>query len=290
VVAALIYIVTMFTFIPVPSLLHLWYGEESGLKPRLNNLQSTGESNPSFPHDRLAEFLSALLSIVSMILLGFADDIFDLRWRHKLLLPTVASLPLLTVYFSTFGVTSVVVPSILRPLLGLRILDLGPLYYVYMSMLAIFLTNCINILAGVNGVEVAQSIVVALSIIVNDLYTIFFVHDARATQAHTFSFCLLLPFVAVSFGLLRYNWFPARVFVGDTYTYFAGMTFAVVGILGHFSKTVLLFFVPQIVNFILSLPQLARIVPCPRHRLPRCVVHSHPIANEKKGLTQERDC
>jgi len=72
--------------------------------------------------------------------------------------------------------------------------------------------------------------------------------------------------------LLRYNWFPARVFVGDTYTYFAGMTFAVVGILGHFSKTVLLFFVPQIINFILSLPQLARIAPCPRHRLPRLVI------------------
>lgn len=47
------------------------------------------------------------------------------------------------------------------------------------------------------------------------------------------------------------------------------MTFAVVGILSHFSKTVLLFFVPQIINFIYSVPQLFRIVPCPRHRLPK---------------------
>ena len=30
----------------------------------------------------------------------------------------------------------------------------GPLYYVYMSMLSTFCTNSINILAGVNGVEV----------------------------------------------------------------------------------------------------------------------------------------
>ena len=49
----------------------------------------------------------------------------------------------------------------------------------------------------------------------------------------------------------------------------SGMLFAVVGILGHFSKTLLLMFIPQIVNFVYSVPQLFRMVPCPRHRLPR---------------------
>lgn len=47
------------------------------------------------------------------------------------------------------------------------------------------------------------------------------------------------------------------------------MTFAVVGILGHFSKTLLLFFIPQIFNFLYSVPQLFKFVPCPRHRLPK---------------------
>jgi UDP-N-acetylglucosamine--dolichyl-phosphate N-acetylglucosaminephosphotransferase len=62
-----------------------------------------------------------------------------------------------------------------------------------------------------------------------------------------------------------------------------------VGIHGHFSKTLLLFFVPQvrggaacalrvsdpsghvaqIINFLYSIPQLIGIVPCPRHRLPK---------------------
>ena len=80
---------------------------------------------------------------------------------------------------------------------------------------------------------------------------------------------LISSFVAVSAALLKHNWYPASVFVGDTFCYFAGMTFAVVGILGHFSKTLLLFFLPQIVNFIYSTPQLFKLVPCPRHRLPR---------------------
>jgi UDP-N-acetylglucosamine--dolichyl-phosphate N-acetylglucosaminephosphotransferase len=47
------------------------------------------------------------------------------------------------------------------------------------------------------------------------------------------------------------------------------MTFAVAGILGHFSKTLLLFFLPQIFNFLYSTPQLFKLIPCPRHRLPR---------------------
>jgi UDP-N-acetylglucosamine--dolichyl-phosphate N-acetylglucosaminephosphotransferase len=40
------------------------------------------------------EFMSALLSICCMIFLGFADDVLNLRWRHKLILPTMVPLPL----------------------------------------------------------------------------------------------------------------------------------------------------------------------------------------------------
>ena len=61
--------------------------------------------------------------------------------------------------------------------------------------------------------------------------------------------------------------YPSRVFVGDTYCYLAGMTFAVIAILSHFSKTMLLFFIPQVLNFLYSTPQLFRLIPCPRHRL-----------------------
>lgn len=71
-----------------------------------------------------------------------------------------------------------------------------------------------------------------------------------------------------SLALMKHNAFPSRVFVGDTFCYFAGMTFATVGIMGHFSKTLLLFFIPQIINFVLSFPQLLHVVYCPRHRLP----------------------
>jgi UDP-N-acetylglucosamine--dolichyl-phosphate N-acetylglucosaminephosphotransferase len=63
----------------------------------------------------------------------------------------------------------------------------------------------------------------------------------------------MIPFLLCALALLKHNRFPSKVFVGDTFCYAAGMTFAVVGILGHFSKTMMLFFIPQLLNFLLSI-------------------------------------
>ena len=137
-------------------------------------------------------------------------------------------------------------------------------------MISIFCPNSINILAGINGIEVAQSLVIAVLIVLNDALYLspFTPYPHPATDSHLFSLYLLLPFIGVSIALLMHNWYPAKVFVGDTYCYFAGMVFAVDGILGHFSKTLILLLLPQIFNFVYSAPQLFHIVPCPRHRLP----------------------
>ena len=57
------------------------------------------------------------------------------------------------------------------------------------------------------------------------------------------------------------------------------MTFAVAGILGHNTKTMLLFFVPQLVNFLYSCPQLFRLIPCPRHRMPGYLPKTDQLCN-----------
>ena len=43
------------------------------------------------------------------------------RHRHKFVLPTIATLPLLIVYYVTFNSTTVIVPTFLRTLLGISI-------------------------------------------------------------------------------------------------------------------------------------------------------------------------
>ncbi|PWN49337.1 hypothetical protein IE53DRAFT_363231 [Violaceomyces palustris] len=250
-----------------------------------------------FPHHELASFLSALLSLLSAILLGFLDDVFDIRWRYKLPIPIVSSIPLLIVYFAGGGGTSVVVPGWprwLRSWIGKDIVDLGPIYYLYMSLLSTFCTNSINILAGINGVEVGQALVICVSLVINDLLYL----DPRAGQPgsrssvellrrHLFSLYLLLPLTGCCIGLLAWNRFPSKVFVGDTFCYFAGMVFSCVGILGHFSKTLLLFFLPQVFNFVLSCPQLFGLVPCPRHRVPD-LNHETGLLHPSKAKLESR--
>lgn len=248
VVTGCIFLISLFLFIPVPFVGSFSNGDRE-----------------EFPHDKFVEFIAAMLSICCMILLGFADDVLNLRWRDKLYLPTIASLPLLMVYYTNFNSTTVVLPKFVSQLLGTSI-DIGVLYYVYMGMLAVFCTNAINILAGINGLEVCQSLVIAGSIITFNLIEII---SGHCKEAYEFSLYIMLPYVGATLALWKYNRYPSQVFVGDTFNYLSGMTFAVVGILGHFSKTVLLFFIPQIINFVYSVPQLFRFIPCPRHRLPK---------------------
>eukprot|EP00771_Trimastix_marina_P001273 gnl/Trimastix_PCT/2332.p1 GENE.gnl/Trimastix_PCT/2332~~gnl/Trimastix_PCT/2332.p1 ORF type:complete len:443 (+),score=98.42 gnl/Trimastix_PCT/2332:88-1329(+) len=291
--------------------------EALGLVPAIGFLAATILTEFAFPQ-LLSSYHPAILATCFMALLGFVDDVLNLRWKHKIALSALATLPLLAAYN---GPTCVVLPAslrsvpLVRPLLdalhiapedpsladpGRLLVEMGVLYLAYMGTVAIFCTNAINIYAGVNGLECGQSVVIACAIILHNAVEI-----CRAMQNtygtvsvglaltvmkedplalnHVFSLTLMTPFLLCSLALLYYNWYPSRVFVGDTYPYFAGMAFACVGILGHFSKTMMLFFTPQALNFLLSVPQLfanylpkflLRLLPeslreCPRHRLPR---------------------
>ncbi len=76
----------------------------------------------------LVDYNAALATIGFMLFLGFADDVLDIRWRVKILLPLFAALPLLVAYS---GGTGIVLPKPLQALLGLpAYLDIGVLYKV----------------------------------------------------------------------------------------------------------------------------------------------------------------
>ncbi|KAM9906393.1 hypothetical protein OXX69_006819 [Metschnikowia pulcherrima] len=322
VVPAVTYMVLLVTIIPFVFFKYLVsfaaMANEEDLSAIYNAQYASVENYNLFPHNKLAEYLSGALCLMCTLLLGFFDDLFDIRWRHKFFLPAVASLPLLIVYYVNFSVTSIVVPSFVTSHVwgekslealtvffkwangvvtwatGLsfttlaadyevsavpapKLLDLGIFYYAYMSALSIFAPNSINILAGINGLEVGQSIVLAVIFLINDMcYLMTPSVSSAAYDSHMLSAIFIIPFLGVSIGLWQYNFYPAKVFVGDTYCYFSGMVFAIVGILGHFSKTLLIFLLPQILNFLYSVPQLFNVVPCPRHRLPKF--------DEKTGL------
>ncbi|KAF3072474.1 UDP-N-acetylglucosamine--dolichyl-phosphate N-acetylglucosaminephosphotransferase [Trichoderma lentiforme] len=270
-VCAAVYLITVIIFIPFPFYKDIVAATSGGgNRDVVVEIHHANEGRflHRFPHNKLASYLGAIISLQTIALLGIGDDLFDIRWRHKWWIPGLASIPLLVVYFVDFDVTSIVIPVPLQPFLG-DLLDLGVLYYVYMACVAMFCPQSINMLAGINGIEVSQCIVVSLLIAFNDCLYLFTPYPHPATDSHLFSLYFLLPWIGVSVALLAHNWYPAKVFVGDTYCYFSGMVFAVVGILGHFSKTLGLLLVPQLFNFLYSCPQIFGLIPCPRHRLPK---------------------
>ena len=143
------------------------------------------------------EFNAALLSICFMILLGFSDDVLDLRWRYKLVLPLVASLPLV---FAYGGATNVVFPKIISDIIGIKNLELGIFFKIFISLLAIFCTNSINILAGINGLEVGQSLIIGATIILFNLIEIIS-HQQEKLFENVFSLSIIMPFFFCSLAL-----------------------------------------------------------------------------------------
>lgn len=122
---------------------------------------------------------------------------------------------------------------------------------MYMSLLSTFATNSINILAGINGSEVSQALIIALSVILNDLlylpWPIGFhipLHllgnktevefggvwsagmsygSRELVERHLFSLYFMLPLVAVCAGFMYHNWYACFVPGGATTHYFLGI-------------------------------------------------------------------
>jgi UDP-N-acetylglucosamine--dolichyl-phosphate N-acetylglucosaminephosphotransferase len=126
-VCAMVYLFILVVFIPWPFYKDIVAATSGGgnrdVMKELEQVE-TGRLLHKFPHNKLASYLSAILSLQCIVLLGIGDDLFDIRWRHKVFIPAVAAIPMLIVYFVDFGVTQMVVPTPLRPYLG-NLFDLG---------------------------------------------------------------------------------------------------------------------------------------------------------------------
>jgi UDP-N-acetylglucosamine--dolichyl-phosphate N-acetylglucosaminephosphotransferase len=81
---------------------------------------------------------------------------------------------------------------------------LGFGYHLVMSLIAVFCTNSINILAGINGLEVSQSIIIACFVIIHNIIQLQFIPQT-SPEACYLSLFLTAPFLATSVALFYYN-------------------------------------------------------------------------------------
>jgi len=188
--------------------------------------------NRTIPLDLVATF--AILSTVLMIaLIGIIDDLIFLPKSIKAITPLFASFPLVAI---KAGYTAMNIPFV-------GTVDFGILYPLILIPLGITgAANAVNMLAGFNGLEVGMGIAAigALSVI------------AYLTGATT-SFIILVTSLGALIATLKYNWYPAKILIGDVGTLSIGAIIASAVILGNFELAGVIVIIPYFIDFIFKL-------------------------------------
>lgn len=178
--------------------------------------------------------LAALATVLIMALIGIFDDLFDMRQWVKALLPLAAAIPLMALQV---GVTTMHIPFI-------GTVDFGIFYALLLVPLGVAVTsNLTNMLAGFNGCEAGMGIVMmaALSTIA--------LTNGRIEMA-----VLSLSLLGALLAFIRFNWYPAKLFIGDIGTLSIGAVLASAVIVGNLESAGAILVIPFVIDFFIKLP------------------------------------
>ena len=176
----------------------------------------------------------ALLSVLFVSsFVGIVDDLFGWRkgglsQRTRLVLILFSAVPLMVINAGESTMMGV---------------DFGLFYPLLLIPLGIVgATTTFNFLAGFNGLEAGQGIILLSSISIVTFLT-----------GNAWISVIALIMVASLIAFYFFNMNPAKVFPGDILTYSVGALIACLTILGNIEKIVLFFFIPYFLEIILKI-------------------------------------
>jgi UDP-N-acetylglucosamine--dolichyl-phosphate N-acetylglucosaminephosphotransferase len=186
----------------------------------------------ALPNVDLVSLLAAFVTVLAIAIIGIMDDLLSIPQRWKAFLPLIAALPLVAI---KAGDTNLIIPFFGQFNIGL----LYPLALVPIGIAGA--ANAVNMLGGFNGLEVGIGIVAtsALAFIAFKL-------------GATVSLVLLLAALGALIATLYFNWYPARVFIGDVGTLSIGAIIASAVILGNFELAGVIVIAPYAIDFLLK--------------------------------------
>ena len=173
-----------------------------------------------------AEIFLALFILVGHFILGFIDDYIKVVRKHNQgLLARYKLLGQILIVIVTIFVASELMtdfsPTVWIPLVDVTI-DAGSFYLLFMLIVMVGASNAVNLTDGLDGLASGCMAIAASCYAVISLLT---GHDELAI------FCAAT--VGACIGFLKFNFHPAKVFMGDTGSLALGGAFAAVGILTH---------------------------------------------------------
>ncbi|MGO4187045.1 MraY family glycosyltransferase [Pseudarthrobacter sp. TAF60_1] len=153
-----------------------------------------------------------------IVLVGVADDLLDIRWWVKLIGQSAAALVV-----AIWGVRMTIVPWVPEPI------------FVHSEHLSIVLTaglivttmNAFNFIDGLDGLAAGAAIIGGTAF----FFTAYWVHrNAVLLDYSDLATLLTAVLVGSCIGFLPHNWFPSKIFMGDSGAMLIGLLFAAAGI------------------------------------------------------------
>lgn len=175
------------------------------------------------------EMTGLLIGSFGIVLVGVADDMYDLSPKVKLVGQILAAVSVIP-----FGLS---VDFVTNPLYEPDVLELGWLRIPITVFWIIGVTNAVNLIDGLDGLAAGIAAIAAVTLSI-----------VAWTQGQILIVYLALALAAASVGFLKYNFHPARIFMGDTGAMFLGFVLACLSIMGLAKvATVISVFVPILI-------------------------------------------
>jgi len=171
------------------------------------------------------EALALSTSVLFGSTMGLFDDIVNLPWRYKAILPVFAALPYMVLKPSDRTAIQ---------LLFIGVVHLGDLFFIILvPMIVTVTTNVYNQLGGLNGLESLSGLVILIGL------TIASGNGGNAVLMIIPILCLII------LGYINYS---GKAFIGNVGSFSIGLTLAVYSILMNVKTVLLISLIPHILN------------------------------------------
>lgn len=179
------------------------------------------------------QIFAIISSLFIVAIVGLIDDLFGWRRgglskRSRIILVLLSAVPLMVINAGE------------STMLGINFGILYPLLIVPIGVLGA--TTTFNFLAGYNGLESSQGIILLSAMAILTYLT-----------GNSWLSVVALCMVASLIAFYIFNKNPAKIFPGDVLTYSVGMLIAAIAIVGDVEKIAVFFFLPYILETFLKL-------------------------------------
>ncbi len=208
-------------------------------------------------------YLGYILGGIIIVVMGFVDDLKNLRPLYKFLFQLLAG----TVIY-VFGIS---IAGIKIPFIYPEMIDFGIWSFPITLLWVLGISIAVNLIDGLDGLAAGISAIASVSLLM-----IFAINGAPME-----AIVIAIALVGSTVGFLPYNFNPAKTFMGDTGSNFLGYTLATISIIGMAKGyTVLAIVAPLIVVGVPVFDMLFVIV--------RRLIHHQWITTPDKGHIHHR--